>query len=79
MVFFRREKDGSYKKFAGWGHLFGDYGSAFNFGREAICAAKAYEDGIESIIGKLIISQMTNKATYITHFTGQIKQLGEIT
>lgn len=48
MVFFRHEKDGSYKKFAGWGHLFGDYGSAYNFGREAICAAKAYEDGIES-------------------------------
>ena len=48
MVFFRHEPDGGYKKIAGWGHAWGDYGSAYNFGRQAICAARAYEDGIES-------------------------------
>ena len=48
MVFFRHEKDGGYKKIAGWGHAWGDFGSAYNFGRQAICAARAYEDGVES-------------------------------
>ena len=48
MVFFRHEPDGNYRKFAGWGHAWGDFGSAYNFGREAICQGKAYEDGLDA-------------------------------
>lgn len=47
-VFLRREPDGSYRKFGGWGHAWGDFGSAFNLGREAIIASLAYEDGVET-------------------------------
>ncbi len=46
-VFFKHD-NGAYRKYAGWGWRWGDYGSAFNFGREAICHARAYEDGVES-------------------------------
>jgi N-acetylglucosamine kinase-like BadF-type ATPase len=48
MVFLRREEGGGYRKFAGWGHDFGDFGSAYNFGRAAICEALAYEDGLDA-------------------------------
>ena len=47
-VFLRHEPNGGYRKFAGWGHAWGDYGSAYNLGKEAVCAALAYEEDIES-------------------------------
>lgn len=40
-----RDGDG-YKCIGGWGARFGDPGSAYNFGREAIRSAYAYEDGV---------------------------------
>ena len=60
MVFFRHEVGGNYRKFAGWGHDFGDFGSAYNFGRAAICEALAYEDGLEA--SPLIYSLLKQKA-----------------
>lgn len=64
MVFFRHEPNGGYRKFAGWGHRFGDFGSAYHFGREAICAARAYEDGVESssLIYSLVKEQIGTKS-----------------
>jgi len=42
-------RDGnSFKKIGGWGAMLGDPGSAFNFGKQAIKAAIAYEDGIST-------------------------------
>lgn len=48
MVFLRHEPDGGYKKIGGWGYRFGDYGSAYNYGREAVSCAMAYEDGVNA-------------------------------
>lgn len=45
-ILLREAEDGSYQSIGGWGYLYGDPGSAYNFGREAIRAAFAYEDGI---------------------------------
>lgn len=58
-VFIRHEPNGLYRTFAGWGYQFGDFGSSYNFGREAICAAMAYEDGVES--SPLIYSHIKEK------------------
>lgn len=60
MVFFRHEVGGIYRKFAGWGHDFGDFGSAYNFGRAAICDSLAYEDGLEA--SPLIYSLLRQKS-----------------
>ncbi|MBE6606020.1 MAG: XRE family transcriptional regulator [Ruminococcaceae bacterium] len=78
MVFFRHEPNGSYKKFAGWGHEFGDYGSAYNYGREAICAARAYEDGVK--LSSLIYSIMKENlgAQTIKAGTNELKDVSEI-
>lgn len=40
-----RDGDG-FKRIGGWGARFGDPGSAYNFGREAIISAHAWEDGV---------------------------------
>ncbi len=43
------KKDGEkFKTVGGWGYVFGDPGSAFNFGKEAIRNALLYEDGGEA-------------------------------
>ena len=47
-VFLRHDGDGKYRKFGGWGYRWGDFGSAYNFGREGLCMARAYEDGVDS-------------------------------
>ena len=59
MVFLRHESGGNYRKFAGWGHTFGDFGSAYNFGCAAIREALAFEDGIEA--SSLIYSLLKEK------------------
>ncbi|MBE6761083.1 MAG: XRE family transcriptional regulator [Ruminococcaceae bacterium] len=59
MVFLSHDKNGGYRKFAGWGHDFGDFGSAYNFGRAAICEALAFEDGLDA--SPLIYSLLKQK------------------
>ena len=59
MVFLRHEPEGGYRKFGGWGYNVGDFGSAYNFGKEAFCAAMAYEDGVRS--SKLIYTLLKEK------------------
>lgn len=58
----RHDGDGGYKKFGGWGSRYGDPGSAYNFGREAISLALAYEDGAES--SALIYSMLKERSGF---------------
>lgn len=46
IIFIREGK--SFRSVGGWGAMLGDPGSAFNFGKQAIKAAIAYEDGISN-------------------------------
>lgn len=45
-VILKRDESDSYHKIGGWGHIFGDPGSGYSFGREAVYAALSYEDGV---------------------------------
>ncbi len=47
-VAFRKDGENSFKKIAGWGSRFGDPGSGYSFGCQAVYAALSYEDGVIS-------------------------------
>lgn len=46
-ILIKKDKDG-FKTIGGWGNRYGDPGSAYNFGREAVRVALLYEDGGET-------------------------------
>ena len=66
-------KDGEkVKTVGGWGYVFGDPGSAFNFGREAIKNALLYEDGGEAsaYLYSLLKGKMGVKESFLFEVDG---------
>lgn len=66
------KKDGdNFKTVGGWGHHFGDPGSAYNFGREAIRVALLYEDGgdTSAYLYSLLKAKMGIKESFLIEAT----------
>lgn len=66
----RREGDG-FRDIGGWGHVLGDPGSGYNFGREACRLAYAYRDGLnsDSLVYTLVQERMNGKKLCISNLT----------
>lgn len=66
----RREGDG-FRDIGGWGHVLGDPGSGYNFGREACRLAYAYRDGLDCdpLIYTLVKERMRDKALCVANLT----------
>jgi len=67
------KKGDSFKTVGGWGYIFGDPGSAYNFGREAIRVALLYEDGGKTspYIYSLLKERMGIKESFLLEATGE--------